>query len=114
MVSKIGRLALSQYISGRKSNKLICWHILFDTLHTSSTKNVIHFYYKFHRKLFKSSVNRTNTPSHMFFVESTSATLAACHVWGGHSFIFQLSAGVTTNSATATNCVSLYALRGIH
>ena len=25
-----------------------------------------------------------------------------------------VSAGVTTNSATATNCVSLYDLRGIH
>ena len=29
------------------------------------------------------------------------------------SVITKISAGVTTNSATATNCVSLYDLRGI-
>ena len=30
------------------------------------------------------------------------------------SFIWKMQTGVKTNSATATNCVSLYDLRGIH
>ena len=39
--------------------------------------------------------------------------LATTQVWEGSSKDVKCVAGVTTNSATAINCVSLYYLRGI-
>ena len=58
--------------------------------------------------------NRRNDTIKIIFSYVTN-TVYICdddHIKNIH--VFLVSSGVTTNSATATNCVSLYDFRGIH